>query len=795
MFQSPHQGNDVALREQLVLINEAKLEQREMALNLQSQMDQHAAQVQKDKADLLKLKEEVEEMIKNHYFVAGPIQNMTVMTTTSAGGVQSTPKKPQPQPNIFSTPTPTHIFPSPQVDPSPSPLPTPQVNPPGNPHQFVLLGQHTIENGPDGVVDSASSLLADLDHAKNLLAVHYERERELSLQVNLKKLKKTAKMVQNQYDETVRAIQYLQTQEAAFQTHIQIVHKEAQDEFLKWKQFNGLGFVGDGNLIDFGLKHARSKFEVLQLLGMSQRLNDSNSYHEIEGIFQLENDQVDERFPRPRRLVAMMLQQAVFEVNNDGSLGGELKLSFHTPQIPHQLQQQQQLSSSQQQPTPSLFLKTMAISPLPTSTPSSLPGQSSPTPISPFHSIQAPPLLKKFTIVTTIDPKFSAIILEKSDKAFDNEYKIGAINLCDELGLVGDAARIVFRAYSTPIPNPFHGGFVGGFGAPISTGNSGGGLGGISNPFSQSNPTTTGIVMSGPGGVFNPSLFHFAAGPTPDPSTNAKVKLCRELKLNPINANRVMLQNETQITPQYVKDRCGILSIHPMDSSESNQFFSAYPTLDLFYQTDLWTKLVQSKQYEKKQLLDHFLLPALQNQSDWDSKGSHRVEIIISAPQLGFSYYTSSYSFTNLLSFLIQPHQWWQSNRTSHSRFVTHRHPKSGSGSTQFSPLFQDDWAPQYDSGLIPHLTSDLKLFLSTNTINNGDWVQFHGPGSLLPEVATDEVTRNHPWGTASGFIVTLGMLCPPDQKGDFTCQQHHPGAHNHGNTMNAPYLISIRWE
>jgi hypothetical protein len=47
-------------------------------------------------------------------------------------------------------------------------------------------------------------------------------------------------------------------------------------------------------------------------------------------------------------------------------------------------------------------------------------------------------------------------------------------------------------------------------------------------------------------------------------------------------------------------------------------------------------------------------------------------------------------------------------------------------------PIFEHFFKNDYESGKIPKLTDDLKLYFSTPHVLDGKWIQFHGPGSIF---------------------------------------------------------------
>jgi hypothetical protein len=87
--------------------------------------------------------------------------------------------------------------------------------------------------------------------------------------------------------------------------------------------------------------------------------------------------------------------------------------------------------------------------------------------------------------------------------------------------------------------------------------------------------------------------------------------------------------------------------------------------------------------------------------------------------------------------------------------------------------MFPCYYKPLLDDGTIPSLDSNPKLYFATAHINNGEWVQFHGPGTTIFDVGRGLGGGN---GNGSDFELTAGGLFPKGKHGSFTTQRHTTG-------------------
>ena len=95
-------------------------------------------------------------------------------------------------------------------------------------------------------------------------------------------------------------------------------------------------------------------------------------------------------------------------------------------------------------------------------------------------------------------------------------------------------------------------------------------------------------------------------------------------------------------------------------------------------------------------------------------------------------------------------------------------------------------WKSDSDRGRIPPFTPQLKIFFKTPNIANNTWVQCSGPGTVL-------------WDIDPNFHLTLGSLCDPNGKSEFTSincrdEETDPSQLN-GQTVRSLYHISFKWE
>ena len=96
-------------------------------------------------------------------------------------------------------------------------------------------------------------------------------------------------------------------------------------------------------------------------------------------------------------------------------------------------------------------------------------------------------------------------------------------------------------------------------------------------------------------------------------------------------------------------------------------------------------------------------------------------------------------------------------------------------------------WKSDSDSGKMPPLTPELKLFFKSPNIANNTWIQCSGPGTML-------------WDIDPSFKLTVGSLCDPNGEGKFKSinsqdKESDPGGKFNGATFTSPYQISFKWE
>jgi hypothetical protein len=131
-------------------------------------------------------------------------------------------------------------------------------------------------------------------------------------------------------------------------------------------------------------------------------------------------------------------------------------------------------------------------------------------------------------------------------------------------------------------------------------------------------------------------------------------------------------------------------------------------------------------------------------------------------------------------------------------------------------PVFEHFLKRDYESGKIPQLTDDLKLYFSTPSVMNGKWIQFHGPGSLFDKNGRFLVTMGND-GKDNDIVLSGFSLCDFNKKKQFystsdldrcnltadECKdQHKPTDYNYGPYHCPPteqstndFVIKIKWD
>lgn len=160
------------------------------------------------------------------------------------------------------------------------------------------------------------------------------------------------------------------------------------------------------------------------------------------------------------------------------------------------------------------------------------------------------------------------------------------------------------------------------------------------------------------------------------------------------------------------------------------------------------------------------------NQNSKSYGGSDdKVRIEFRSDQIDKSFHYTTLHYRNLLNFLY------------HDDSYTHINPHNNARSAACHSIFMVDWKKDLDQGKIPPLTPNLKLYFSTPNLLGGNWIQFHGPGTLL-------------WIVDPTFQLMVGSLCDPNGKGKYlsvNCQD--PSSKRHGKVSTSDYQIKIKWE
>ena len=116
----------------------------------------------------------------------------------------------------------------------------------------------------------------------------------------------------------------------------------------------------------------------------------------------------------------------------------------------------------------------------------------------------------------------------------------------------------------------------------------------------------------------------------------------------------------------------------------------------------------------------------------------------------------------------------------------THVNSFNGEHTDVTSPLFHVMWQPNGDAECnVDELTTNLKLFFSSSSIDNGNWIQFHGLGTTIFTIAP-------------ALELSLGALCDPTNEYNFPPEPPPEEATSPDDGVMdpkaSPYRIRIKW-
>ena len=111
-----------------------------------------------------------------------------------------------------------------------------------------------------------------------------------------------------------------------------------------------------------------------------------------------------------------------------------------------------------------------------------------------------------------------------------------------------------------------------------------------------------------------------------------------------------------------------------------------------------------------------------------------------------------------------------------------HTNPHNISLSYKSIPILLSDWRSDYESDKAPSFSQQLKLFFKTPNIASNTWIQYSGPGTKL-------------WDIDPNFKLTVGSLCDPNGKDEFTSIHFEDDSSHNGSTLTSDYQISFKWE
>ena len=166
------------------------------------------------------------------------------------------------------------------------------------------------------------------------------------------------------------------------------------------------------------------------------------------------------------------------------------------------------------------------------------------------------------------------------------------------------------------------------------------------------------------------------------------------------------------------------------------------------------------------------------------SEDTVRIEFKLIPIKMNFHYY--SQCFYSLLGMLYPMNG---STPIADGYESLHIHPKNPSLTESDYPIFNNYYSPLLANGEIPKLSTNTRLYFSTPHIANGDWIQFHGPGTKIFYVG------------GKNFYLTIGALCPKGKEGVFTSRDTYYNMDdkadqpNYSESRTSQYQISIKWD
>jgi hypothetical protein len=133
-----------------------------------------------------------------------------------------------------------------------------------------------------------------------------------------------------------------------------------------------------------------------------------------------------------------------------------------------------------------------------------------------------------------------------------------------------------------------------------------------------------------------------------------------------------------------------------------------------------------------------------------------------------------------------------------------------------FLSIFEHFFKSDYESGKIPKLTDDLKLYFSAPHVMDGKWIQFHGPGSFFQKNGSPSGTIDCD-GKDNDIVLSRFSLCgfnkkkPTSSTSDIDrcnltpdeCKKQHKSTDlNYGSYHSLPteqyttdFVIEIKWD
>ena len=158
------------------------------------------------------------------------------------------------------------------------------------------------------------------------------------------------------------------------------------------------------------------------------------------------------------------------------------------------------------------------------------------------------------------------------------------------------------------------------------------------------------------------------------------------------------------------------------------------------------------------------------------------VKIEVAFPQIGKQYHR--YGVPSLvLEYLIYIYSDGNPS-TKSSEVGTIQYPR---WRWKTEPLYNKEWKPLADAGTLPKRTPSLRLFFSSPFIADGQWIQFHGPGTLLHKIESEDKFSH----------IVLGCFTPVGKESSYSSlhSTYDDGGKLSEVMTTSDYKVEVRWE